>query len=67
MNQEKQKADKIISNIAEVGLEKNVIHNNPYEKRLPYESIRWVNGGWLVKTWKQVPSLPNVPPLPIDE
>jgi len=34
MNQEEQKADKIISNITE-GLEKDVIHN-PYEKRLPY-------------------------------
>jgi hypothetical protein len=65
MNQEEQKADKIISNITE-GLEKDVIHN-PYEKRLPYESIKWVNGGWVVKMWKQVPSLPNVPPLPIDE
>ena len=64
MNQEKQKADKIISNITEVGLEKDVIHNNSYEKRLPYESIRWVNGGWVVKMWKQVPT---VPPLPIDE
>ena len=39
MNQEEQKADKIISNITE-GLEKDVIHN-PYEKRLPYESIKW--------------------------
>jgi hypothetical protein len=66
MNQEKQKADNIISNITEVGLEKDVIHN-PYEERLPYESIRWVNGGWVVKMWKQIPSLPNVPPLPIDE
>ena len=63
MNQEKQKADEIILT---VGLEKDVIHN-PYEKRLPYESIKWVNGGWVVKMWKQVPSLPNVPPLPIDE
>jgi len=62
MNQEKQKADKIISNIT-VGLEKDVTHN-PYEERLPYESIRWVNGGWVVKMWKQVPT---VPPLPIDE
>ncbi len=64
MNQEKQKSDKIISNIT-VGLEKDVTHN-PYEERLPYESIRWVNGGWSVKMWKQVP-LPNVPPLPVDE
>ena len=55
MNQEKE-ADKIISNIT-VGL----------EKRLPYESIKWVNGGWVMKMWKQVPPLPNVPPLPIDE
>ena len=48
MNQEKQKSDKIISNITEGGLEEAVIHNS-YEKRLPYESIRWVNGGWLCK------------------
>jgi hypothetical protein len=65
MNQEKQKADKIIPNLT-VELEKDVIHNS-YEKRLPYESIKWVNGGWVVKMWKQVPPLPNVPPLPIDE
>ena len=63
MNQEKHEVDKIISNIT-VGLEKDGIHN-PYEKRLPYESIKWVNGGWVMKMWKQVP--PNVPPLPIDE
>ena len=62
MNQEEQKADKIISNITE-GLEKDVIHN-PYEKRLPYESIKWVNGGWVVKMWKE--NLPIVP-LPINE
>ena len=47
MNQEKQKADEIILT---VGLEKDVIHN-PYEKRLPYESIKWVNGGWVMKIW----------------
>ena len=64
MNLRKKKADKIISNIT-VGLEDGI--HNPYEKRLPYESIRWINGGWVVKMWKQVPSLPNVPPLPIDE
>jgi len=61
MNQEKHEADKIISNIT-VGLEDGI--HNPYEKRLPYESIKWVNGGWVVKMWKQVPT---VPPLPIDE
>ena len=56
-----QKADKIISNITEVATEKDVIHNNPYEEHLPYESIKWENGAWSVKRWKQVP------PLPIDE
>ena len=59
----KEKFDKIIPNPA---FEKEVIHNSS-QKRLPYESIKWVNGGWVVKMWKQVPSLPNVPPLPIDE
>ena len=52
MNQEKHEVDKIISNIT-VGLEKDGIHN-PYEKRLQYESIKWINGGWVMKMWKQV-------------
>ena len=58
MNQEKQKADKIISNLTKVGLEKDVIHN-PYAENLPYESIKWENGAWHVKMWKQVPPLPS--------
>jgi hypothetical protein len=41
----------------------DVIHNSS-QKRLPYESIKWENGGWTVKMWKQFPSLPSVPPLP---
>ena len=57
----KEKFDKIIPNPA---FEKEVIHNSS-QKRLPYESIKWVNGGWVVKMWKE--NLPIVPPLPINE
>jgi hypothetical protein len=57
----KEKFDKIIPNPA---FEKEVIHNSS-QKRLPYESIKWVNGGWVVKMWKE--KLPIVPPLPINE
>jgi hypothetical protein len=58
----KEKFDKIIPNPT-FELEKEVIHNSS-QKRLPYESIKWENGGWTVKMWKQFPSLPSVPPLP---
>ena len=45
----KEKFDKIIPNPA---FKKEVIHNSS-QKRLPYESIKWVNGGWVVKMWKE--------------
>uniref|UniRef100_A0A6C0ES34 Uncharacterized protein n=1 Tax=viral metagenome TaxID=1070528 RepID=A0A6C0ES34_9ZZZZ len=59
----KEKFDKIIPNPT-FELEKEVIHNSS-QKRLPYESIKWVNGGWVVKMWEE--NLPIVPPLPTDE